>query len=130
MNLIISQKLKDATVMKSIYPPSVPSYRQTCNHLQFSPIQIIRLLNTPHPYFKKCSKLQRKLVPQNKKKKTSLISPQYENPPPPIIEADYVPTSNPPLPPPQDNLHNVQIGKLCQDYAKIIKEIKTTMAPL
>jgi hypothetical protein len=36
--------------------------------------------------------------------------------------------------PAQDNLHNVQIGKLCQDYAKIMpksmKKVETTMETL
>jgi hypothetical protein len=81
------------------------------------------------PLLQEMLKTSQKTHPPKQKKKTSLISHQYEYPPPPTIEADYVPPSHPPLPA-QDNLHNVQIGKLCQDYAKIVKEFKTTMAPL
>jgi hypothetical protein len=43
---------------------------------------------------------------------------------------DYVPPKDIHSPKPEENLHHVQIGKLCQDYAQIIEKVKSTMEPL
>jgi hypothetical protein len=56
--------------------------------------------------------------------------PGYSNPPPPADETAYDPSADDQPPRAQDNIHNVQIGKLCQDHAQIIEKVKSTMKPL
>ena len=45
--------------------------------------------------------------------------------PPPAEEAAYDPSGDNHPPTAQDNFHNVQIGKLCRNYAQIIENVDT-----
>ncbi len=58
-------------------------------------------------------------VAKPKKKNDSTFS----NPPPPPEEAAYDPSTDNHPATAQDNFHNVQIGKLCRDYAQIIENV-------
>ena len=65
-------------------------------------------------------------VAKPKKKNDSIFS----NPPPPPGEAPYEPSTDNHPPTAQDNFHNVQIGKLCRDYAQIIENVDTVTKEL
>ena len=65
-------------------------------------------------------------VAKPKKKNDSTFS----NPPPPPGEDPYEPSTDNHPPTAQHNFHNVQIGKLCRDYAQIIENVDTVTKEL